>query len=268
MADRLCRECQDMGNCRMCSPDFEKTKIHGECGKTWQEHKRDARGWAQCPKVVALLPEPTICDMNCFLEPNHFGPHQFDAGRANWMRRVQEGKLCGACGEWPEFCGCETVVPLIVKGSKEDMEKIKLASGKTIEIPEEHPIKVYQCGPMAGCTDEEMHGWRDALKKDFPQVTWLDPCDREYKQQQWRRLVEDDIADIDSADYILAYYWKTGTGSAMELSYNYHVAKKPAIVVVPGFKQVSPWLRYHADYLVDNFDHALKIILNKDEGKF
>src|SRR5687768_15745584 len=81
------------------------------------------------------------------------------------------------------------------------------------------PIKVYQCGPMAGCTDEEMYGWRNELKKDYPLVTWLDPCDRTYKMQQWRQLVNDDISDIDNADYVLAYYWKTGTGSAMELSY-------------------------------------------------
>lgn len=132
----------------------------------------------------------------------------------------------------------------------------------------ENNIKVYQCGPMAACTDDEMHGWREQLKKDYPNITWLDPCDRSYKQQQWRRLVDDDIADIDNSDYVLSYYWKTGTGSAMELSYNFYVAKKPSIVVVPGFKAVSPWLRYHADYLVDSFDHAMKIILNDSQDKF
>lgn len=175
------------------------------------------------------LIEPKICDMNCFLPPDHVGPHQFDPEREAWVSKIKNG---------------------------------------TILDNEQHNIKIYQCGPMAGCTDDEMHGWREQLKKEYPNVTWLDPCDRSYKQQQWRRLVDDDIADIDTADYVLAYYWKTGTGSAMELSYNFYVAKKPSIVVVPGFKAVSPWLRYHADYLVDTFDHAMKIILNDSQEKF
>lgn len=183
------------------------------------------------------LPEPTICDMNCFFPPDHVGPHQNDPERWAWVKEYEYGM------------------------------KTKLNNGTIVE-DDGLGIKVYQCGPMAACTDEEMHGWRENLKKEYPNVTWLDPCDRSYKQQQWRRLVDDDIADIDAADYVLAYYWKTGTGSAMELSYNFYVAKKPSIVVVPGFKAVSPWLRYHADYLVDTFDHAMKIILNNSEEKF
>lgn len=193
------------------------------------------------------LPKPTICDMSCFLEPEHLGPHQFDPMRSNWVKRVQEGTICATCGEWPEFCGmCDA----------------------RLEKPEEiAPVKqlsIYQCGPMAGCTDEEMHGWREQLKKDYPEVNWLDPCNRSYKLQQFRKLVDDDIADIAAADYILAYYWKTGSGSAMELAYNYYVARKPSVVVVPEFKVVSPWVRYHADYLVETFEHAMKIILNEE----
>lgn len=135
-------------------------------------------------------------------------------------------------------------------------------------IVETKPISIYLCGPMAGCTDEEMHGWREQLKKDYPAINWLDPCDRSYKLQQFRKLVDDDIADIEAADYILAYYWKTGSGSAMELAYNYYIARKPSVVVIPEFKTVSPWVRYHADYLVETFEHAMKIILNEDATKF
>lgn len=176
------------------------------------------------------LPKPTICDMNCFLPPGHKGPHQFDADRPLWVK-LNNGKLV--------------------------MEE---------QVSEQ--ISIYQCGPMAGCTDEEMHGWREQLKKDYPDINWLDPCERSYVHQQWRRLVDDDIADINAADYVLAYYWKTGSGSAMELAYNFYVARKPSVVVVPEFKVVSPWVRYHADYLVENFEHAMKIILNQDDRKF
>lgn len=136
---------------------------------------------------------------------------------------------------------------------------VKIAYDTPLFIPK-NPITVYLCGPMADCDNEEMHGWRDRLKKENPDIHWLDPCDRHYKVQEWRVLVDEDIADIDASDFLLSYYWKTGTGSAMEISYNYYVAKKPSIVVVPDFKRVSPWLRYHADYLVDDFDPAMKII--------
>lgn len=143
---------------------------------------------------------------------------------------------------------------------------------ETIETDNVHSgvgLKIYQCGPMAGCSEDEMSGWRNQLKKDYPDIEWLDPCDRNYVHQQWRKLVDDDIADIQAADYILAYYWKTGSGSAMELAYNHYVARKPSVVVVPEFKVVSPWVRYHADYLVETFEHAMKIILNQDnERKF
>lgn len=121
-------------------------------------------------------------------------------------------------------------------------------------------IKVYLCGPMADCTYEEMSEWREALKKEYTDIEWLDPCDRSYKIQQWRQLVDDDKADIDAADFVLAYYWKAGTGSAMELAYSVYSAKKPTIVVIPDFKSVSPWVRYHASYLVETFEEAIKII--------
>lgn len=272
--------------------------------------------------VPINLPEPTICDMTCFLKPEHLGPHQFDPMRSNWVKRVQEGRICAACGEWPEVCDCpggnwtgptgethystgkpakcgtcmrawpcylptykghpdyddcdckDTWEHRTFVGGVMEANKVRAGNGLTytpstpLEVRVVKPISIYQCGPMAGCTDEEMHGWREALKKDWPNINWLDPCERSYNLQQFRKLVDDDIADIESADYILAYYWKTGSGSAMELAYNYYVARKPSVVVVPEFKVVSPWVRYHADYLVETFEHAMKIILNEDSTKF
>jgi nucleoside 2-deoxyribosyltransferase len=120
-------------------------------------------------------------------------------------------------------------------------------------------IAVYLGGPMAGCSLEEMTDWRNQLKKDYPDIKWLDPCERSYVPQQWRELVEADMKDIDNADLVLCYMWKPGIGSSMELTYA-RAQKTPTIVVVPDFKYVSPWVRYYADYLVENFDHAMKII--------
>jgi nucleoside 2-deoxyribosyltransferase len=112
---------------------------------------------------------------------------------------------------------------------------------------------------MAGCTIEEMRGWRDELKKDFPEINWIDPCDRSYGPQQWRQLVEDDISDIKKSDFMLVNFWKSGVGTSMEMV----VARQqliPVITVTPDFKMTSPWVRYFSDYLVEDFDHAIKII--------
>lgn len=119
---------------------------------------------------------------------------------------------------------------------------------------------IYLGGPMAGCTLQEMTGWREQLKKEWgSEFDFRDPCEREYSPQEWRQLVEDDIKDIDESDYVLCYMWKPGVGSSMELVYARY-NKKPIIVVIPDFKYVSPWVRYYSDFLVEDFDHAYKII--------
>ena len=38
------------------------------------------------------LPPPTICDMNCYLEPDHLGPHQFTHERQEWLKKQKERK--------------------------------------------------------------------------------------------------------------------------------------------------------------------------------
>ena len=118
---------------------------------------------------------------------------------------------------------------------------------------------IYLGGPMAGCSLEEMTGWREQLKKEWTEFNFRDPCDREYTPQKWRQLVDDDIADIDASDYILCYMWKAGIGSSMELV-EARYRNKPTIVVVPDFKYVSPWIRAYADFLVQDFEHAYKIV--------
>jgi hypothetical protein len=135
-----------------------------------------------------------------------------------------------------------------------------VCGSNSISYQELPSVTVYLCGPMANCSYEEMSDWREELKKEYPEIRWLDPCRRSYRPQQWRQLVDDDIHDIDSSDFVLAYYWKPGTGSAMELAYTHYQAKKPSIVVVDDFKTVSPWVRFHASYLVEDFEQAIKII--------
>lgn len=118
---------------------------------------------------------------------------------------------------------------------------------------------VYLGGPMAGCTEEEMTGWREQIKKEHPEYTYLDPCDRNYKPVQWKQLVKDDIQDIIDADVVLTYMWKPGICSSMELV-EARYRNTPTVVVVPDFKHISPWVREYADFLVETFEQAFKII--------
>lgn len=39
------------------------------------------------------LPPPTICDMNCFLEPDHLGPHQFTQERQEWLKKNKKKEI-------------------------------------------------------------------------------------------------------------------------------------------------------------------------------
>jgi hypothetical protein len=66
-------------------------------------------------------------------------------------------------------------------------------------------------------------------------------------------LVLRDLADIERSSAILAHCWRPGWGTGMEIVYaaNDH---KPVVVVASG--EVSPWLRYHSDYLTPSLADA------------
>lgn len=112
---------------------------------------------------------------------------------------------------------------------------------------------------MASCSEEEMKGWRENVKKLYPDYTYLDPCDRSYTPVQWKKLVRDDIQDIITADVVLTHMWKPGIGSSMELV-EARYRNTPTVVVVSSFKHISPWVREYSDFLVTDFEEAFKII--------
>lgn len=132
-----------------------------------------------------------------------------------------------------------------------------------IEVPK---FRCYLAGPIDACTYDEIHGWRDMLKKDYPDIDWVDPSTRSYdNQKDWQRLVDDDLEDIASSDALLAYFWKNGSGTSMELVYAFEIYRLPVVVVVPHLDQVGPWVQYHSDHIVDNFQHAYDLLSNYPE---
>ena len=136
---------------------------------------------------------------------------------------------------------------------------------------------IYLSGPMAGCTSEEMHGWRNKAKRLFssvevgkgvPYPECLDPTERDYSQEDvkecYREIVVLDKRDIRCSDVLLVNWMpgKSMTGTAMEIQYA-HSVDKPIVVVLPEGAPVSPWVLYHATKIVKTLDEGVAWITEK-----
>lgn len=121
-------------------------------------------------------------------------------------------------------------------------------------------MKVYLCGPINGCTNEESINWREAAKAVLPDT--LDPMRSDYRgeeDQHVAQIVEGDKADIDESDALLVNYDKPSVGTSMEILYAWE-KKKRIIVVARAETPISPWLRYHASQIVNSFDAAFELL--------
>lgn len=122
-------------------------------------------------------------------------------------------------------------------------------------------MKVYLCGPINGCTDDEASNWRDRVKSVLGDGNCVDPMRRDYRgveDQNVEAIVDGDVTDILASSVVLANCWHTSWGTAMEI----HLAHQwniPVIAVVPPGSRVSPWLRYHAR-IETSLDDALTAI--------
>jgi nucleoside 2-deoxyribosyltransferase len=122
---------------------------------------------------------------------------------------------------------------------------------------------VYLAGPINGATDAEANDWRTRAKTLLAASgdTFSDPMDRDYRgQEDWHtiQIVENDKADIDAADAVIAWCPKPSVGTSMEILYCYE-RNKPCVVVVPS-GPVSPWLRYHATAVRENIEAAHAVL--------
>ena len=124
-------------------------------------------------------------------------------------------------------------------------------------------MKVYLCGPIRDCTDDECITWRKQARKTLGDV--IDPMARDYRGQEeekevTKEIVELDKMDIDNSEALLVNYFKPSTGTAMEILYAWE-RNKPIIVVAPK-KEVknNPWLKYHSTHIVETFKEAFRLL--------
>ena len=121
----------------------------------------------------------------------------------------------------------------------------------------EATAKVYLCGPINNCTDEEAINWRQRVKQFFPGA--IDPMKRDYRgveQQAYREIVDLDKRDIRNSDVILVNYFKPSVGTSMEVLYAWQRGI-PVVVWCSSSASISPWLRYHSTAFVHSLDEAI-----------
>jgi nucleoside 2-deoxyribosyltransferase len=122
-------------------------------------------------------------------------------------------------------------------------------------------MKVYLCGPINGCTDEECNDWRTAAKGYFPSA--VDPMVRDYRGREAEcvnEIVELDKQDIDTCRVVLVNYDKPSVGTAMEVFYAWQ-QETPVVVMCKSGTSISPWLRYHSNAIVHTLKDAVEKII-------
>lgn len=107
-------------------------------------------------------------------------------------------------------------------------------------------MRVYLAGPINGCTDEEVHGWRDDVKARCSGmgITWLDPSERDFRGRENAvppaEIVDPDLNAMYSADAVLGHPWKPSVGTPIEL----WEAGRRNIRVLLWAEKYEPWLLY------------------------
>ena len=129
------------------------------------------------------------------------------------------------------------------------------------------PPTIYLAGPILGCTDEEVNGWRQGFMGRLPTCGFLDPMRRDYRGREAENadvIVEEDKEDIDASDVLLAYCWQASWGTGMEIHYAWSKTGHTngggdflnVVVVIPEGITVSPWLIYHSHVVVKTLEEA------------
>ena len=125
-------------------------------------------------------------------------------------------------------------------------------------------MKVYLCGPINNCTDNECRDWRDNIKLYLKDT--IDPMRRDYRGNEHQHIddiVELDKIDVCNSDALIVNYVKPSVGTSMEILYAWERGKF-IIVVHNESTSLSPWLVYHSHRTVTSFDQAIAIIQNLD----
>jgi hypothetical protein len=129
-------------------------------------------------------------------------------------------------------------------------------------------IVIYLSGRIHNASDEEIHGWREAVKKCYPQWSYLDPSRHRFtgsndvsKQlsSEEKAIVQQDLHDIKASDVLLGHIQEYSAATMMEI----FAAKTQGRLVVLVMKEEffhDLWLKYHSDCMTTSFENAFSFI--------
>jgi nucleoside 2-deoxyribosyltransferase len=125
-------------------------------------------------------------------------------------------------------------------------------------------MKVYLCGPINGCTDNEAKGWRESAKELLTNCEVYDPMVRDYRGRELepgiaKEIVENDKLDVQACDALLVMYEKPSVGTSMEVLFAHQLAKLIVLVDRSG-KPLSPWLLYHSSRVFKTMEEACEAL--------
>ena len=126
-------------------------------------------------------------------------------------------------------------------------------------------MKIYLCGPINGCTDNQAQTWRDWFKRaggtsPFLSFEWIDPMKRDYRGtefENYREIVELDKRDVESCDAVIVLYSSPSVGTSMEMLWAWLCHKPIVLINTSEDHHISPWLVYHATAIVKTNEEAL-----------
>ena len=96
-----------------------------------------------------------------------------------------------------------------------------------------HKFRVYLAGPISGCSDIQVHKWRDEVKQKYGKfMDFIDPS--EMRRGSPYEIVKTDIDSIEDADGMLVNMWRESIGSAIGIVHA-HRAGRPVVVANPNY---------------------------------
>jgi nucleoside 2-deoxyribosyltransferase len=157
--------------------------------------------------------------------------------------------------------------------NKQDLEKIykqrRLSGFDVVKVLHQDKVKVYVAGPIAFAEDMQEYRkvLKDTLEKLSPKFEIHDPWEREHgkpcqvKSAAARASEEDkivaeeiiteDLKDIAICDIVIAYMFRIGSGTSMEIFWASRVLGKPVILIYQTEEgnSVPLWLYGHANLI-------------------
>ena len=122
-----------------------------------------------------------------------------------------------------------------------------------------HKFRVYLAGPISGCSEVQIHKWRDEVKQKYEKnLDFIDPS--EMRRASSYEIVKNDIDSIEAADGMLVNMWRESIGSAIGIVHA-HRAGKPVVIANPNHLN-NLILKFYAAAMEETPQKAANVLLH------